>query len=206
VQAKLLRAIEERAVTPVGATESVPCDVRLLAATNRDLKQAMAAGQFREDLYARLADVLLFLPPLRQRREDVLRLLLHASPGGLPEMPADLIEQLLHYSWPRNVREVYKIADHLRLFGIDDALRARLEVTAEAPAEAPAEAAAAAAPVEPPRPHRVATPTKEQLMALMEKHAGVAEYAARELGCSRRQIGRWLEVYGIDRDRFRSRS
>ncbi len=211
LQPKLLRALEERTILPIGALESLPCDVRFVSATNRDLQQAMAAGQFREDLYARLAHVILPIPPLRARREDILPLLEHA--GNKQELPPDVVESLLFYSWPRNVRELYKIADHLRLFGIDDALHERLReppvVTPEPhspplgvnPEPAPPSAHQPSAV----RPHSLTMPTKEQLAACMTKHAGVIDYVAKELGCSRRHVGRWLETYDLDRNLFRRR-
>ena len=81
-QALLLRALEEHAVTPIGATTPQPCDVRIIAATNRELPRAVAQGDFRGDLYARLAAIVLQLAPLRARREDILLLLAHALVVG----------------------------------------------------------------------------------------------------------------------------
>lgn len=205
LQPKLLRALEERSITPVGATTPVPCDVRLLAATNRDLSQGIRQGTFREDLYARLSDVVLELPPLRDRREDIVPLLVKFSDGNLAELQADVIELLLHYGWPRNVREVQKIATHLRLFGADDNLRQRLGAPGGSPVGSPQRLpdtslassqlmARAEGPV----------PGRQQLEALMQKHDGVIQRVADELGCSRRQVGRMLEQQRVDRLRFRS--
>lgn len=218
LQPKLLRALEGHEVMPVGSSETIPCDVRVIAATNRDLEEAVAARQFREDLYARLSDVILRLPPLRERIEDVLLLLRHASEGNL-ELEPDLVALLLSYRWPRNVREVGKIASHYRLFGPDEALRQRLLPPAPAPAPAsaagssapprmaptaaaaPASESAGATPRETPRRP---PPSREELIELMKRHGGVIQEIAEEMGCSRRQVGRWLEQHGIDREQYRS--
>lgn len=132
-------------------------------------------------------------------------LLERASEGQLKELPADFIELLLLYDWPRNVREVHKVANHLRLFGPDVALQDRLKRPA-APAEPEGSSApedAAPDPDDGPRPRKLPPPKKEQLEALMAKHRGVILEVANELGCSRRQIGRWLDGYQIDRLRYR---
>jgi two-component system response regulator HydG len=111
-QVKLLRAIQEREVIPVGATEAVPVDVRIIAATNQDLEDRIRRGEFRSDLYYRLNVIALSLPPLRERREDVPVLARHflerLSEGA--EEPYELspeAEALLKaYDWPGNVREL----------------------------------------------------------------------------------------------------
>lgn len=200
VQAKLLRVLEERAVMPVGSTELLPCDVRVIAATNRDLEEAIRSGRFREDLYARLTDLVLRVPPLRERPEDILLLLAHACGDTVPELPPDSVELLLFYGWPRNVREVFKVASHLRVFGMDDALRARLQAP---PPAARSESTPVHGAAEAQRPRAPKSPTREQLEALMARHNGVIQEVADALGYSRRQIGRWLEQFGIDRARYR---
>jgi DNA-binding NtrC family response regulator len=199
IQPKLLRALEDHAVIPVGATEPVAVDVRFVAATNRDLEAAAGAGEFREDLYSRLSDIIMTLPPLRERREDILKLLAHASGGTLPELPAEVAELLVCYRWPRNVREVFKIASHIRLLGPDDSLRERLRA-AEEPIDDELDEPAKGRST---RPQRLAAPDRAELEALMERHGGVLQDVAEALGCSRRHLGRWLDQHGIDRERFR---
>ncbi len=111
-QVKLLRALQEREVTPVGATEAVPVDVRLLAATNRNLEEDVRTGSFRTDLYYRLNVIALHLPPLRERWEDIPLLVRHflsrmAGEGGdPPEVSDEAMELLGKYPWPGNVREL----------------------------------------------------------------------------------------------------
>jgi DNA-binding NtrC family response regulator len=113
LQAKLLRVIEDKRVRPVGATEEMPVDVRIVSATNADLEEAIAAGKFRADLYYRLATVTLVLPPLRERTEDIIPLVKHflarasAEAGRqLPEIDTEAIACLTHYQWPGNIREL----------------------------------------------------------------------------------------------------
>jgi DNA-binding NtrC family response regulator len=110
MQAKLLRAVQEREVEPVGADRSESVDVRLIAATNRDLTEAMAANEFREDLYYRLGVIPLHLPPLRERREDIAPLVAHflkkfQAPPQV-RFAADALELLRNYNWPGNIREL----------------------------------------------------------------------------------------------------
>jgi two-component system response regulator HydG len=113
-QVKLLRAVQEREVIPVGATKAVQVDVRIIAATNRDLEEEIARGAFRSDLYYRLNVIQLHLPPLRARREDVPLLasyFLHklATSRGeerVPVLAPETLEVLTRYDWPGNVREL----------------------------------------------------------------------------------------------------
>src|SRR5205823_1960983 len=112
-QVKLLRALQHREVIPVGSTEPVPVDTRGLAATNRDLDEEIRAGNFRSDLYYRLNVIALYLPPLRQRRDDIPLLaehFLHRIAGLRGEAPKRLAEPVLDafldYAWPGNVREL----------------------------------------------------------------------------------------------------
>jgi two-component system response regulator HydG len=110
---KLLRVLQHREVIPVGATEPVPIDTRLIAATNMDLEEAMRRGTFRQDLYYRLNVIALHLPPLRDRRDDIPMLVesflakLHAVRGGEPKVLSEgALEAVQSYGWPGNVREL----------------------------------------------------------------------------------------------------
>ncbi len=112
LQAKLLRAIQEKEIRPVGGTRRIPIDVRLVAATNRDLQVAVAQGSFRKDLFFRLNVVNIKLPTLRERVSDIPLLVDHflekyASPGQPPKrFDAQAMAQIMRYSWPGNVREL----------------------------------------------------------------------------------------------------
>ena len=112
-QVKLLRALQEREVIPVGATEPVPIDVRIVAATNRDLEEEIRRGSFRSDLFYRLNVITLHLPPLRERSDDIPLLAEHflarfgaKRETGAPRLSEDVLPILQRYDWPGNVREL----------------------------------------------------------------------------------------------------
>jgi DNA-binding NtrC family response regulator len=112
LQAKLLRAIQEKEIRPVGSTKQIPIDVRILAATNKDLEHAVAQGTFRRDLYFRLNVLTLRIPPLRERRQDIPLLAAHflerVSRIGAQErtLSDEALKVMLAYNWPGNVREL----------------------------------------------------------------------------------------------------
>jgi len=112
LQAKLLRAIQEKEIRPVGSTKRVPINVRILAATNRDLEHAVSQGAFRRDLYFRLNVLSLRIPPLRERRQDIPLLAGHfldrmtRSSGFERTLSDDAMKAMLAYDWPGNVREL----------------------------------------------------------------------------------------------------
>ena len=112
LQAKLLRALQEREVRPVGGTKAIPINVRILAATNRDLEQAVASGSFRRDLYFRLDVLNLQIPALRERRQDIpviatyLLERISRNCGQSYSLSDDAIQALIAYDWPGNVREL----------------------------------------------------------------------------------------------------
>lgn len=110
-QTKILRAIQERVIQPVGSSKTVAVDVRIISATHQDLEAAIPEGRFRQDLYFRVRGIELRIPPLRARREDILLLanyFLERSHAGVsvPEIAADAIDVLLAHAWPGNVREL----------------------------------------------------------------------------------------------------
>jgi two-component system response regulator HydG len=112
LQAKLLRALQEKEIRPVGGTKTIPIDVRILAATNRDLNEAVASGSFRKDLYFRLNVLSLRIPPLRERTQDIPLLVGHflekLMRGSKRELALsdDVLRLMLTYDWPGNVREM----------------------------------------------------------------------------------------------------
>jgi DNA-binding NtrC family response regulator len=130
LQAKLLRALQERKIRPVGAVEEQPITVRVIAATNRDLPAEVDAGRFRDDLFYRLSTLTVRVPPLRERRSDVARLFVHffgelrqrhpklgrfwrAATQQPPPLPIGLFERLLACDWPGNVRQLRNVAQQL---------------------------------------------------------------------------------------------
>ena len=123
VQAKILRVLQERRFERLGGNETLQSDARVLCATNRDLEKAIAAGHFREDLYHRLNVVTLLLPPLRERRDDIPRLVeyflgRHARTAKVdkPPLARDALDALVRYSWPGNVRELEHLIQRLIIF------------------------------------------------------------------------------------------
>jgi two-component system response regulator AtoC len=110
MQAKLLRVLQEKEVRPVGSNEKVNVEVRVIAATNRDLESSYRAGTFRKDLYFRLNVVTVHIPPLRERRSDIPMLVHHFldryAPGANLQVTPAAMKSLLHYEWPGNVREL----------------------------------------------------------------------------------------------------
>lgn len=147
-QIRLLRVLQERVIERVGSNELIPIDIRVIAATKVDLKQASVEGTFREDLYYRLNIVTLDLPPLRARKEDIATLFHHfllvaAARYGktAPALPESALQQLLRHDWPGNVRELRNTAERFVLLGkliqedgvsnADDVQRGLAELVAE---------------------------------------------------------------------------
>jgi two-component system response regulator AtoC len=118
---KLLRVLQEREILRVGGTERIPVDARIIAATNQDLEEAVAAGRFREDLYYRLNVIPVVLPPLRERRTDIPPLVEHFlrkfGGGSRREVAPEALEALMAYSWPGNVRELESVIERAVLLG-----------------------------------------------------------------------------------------
>ncbi|MSP91906.1 MAG: sigma 54-dependent Fis family transcriptional regulator [Myxococcales bacterium] len=137
VQPKLLRALEKREIKPVGSNERVPVDVRIVAATNRDLQQMVREGSFREDLYYRLAVLRVQLPPLRRRRTDIPLLVNHflesaqvrSGRAGPMTVSFDTMQQLQSYAWPGNVRELRNHIERAAVLSEGRELEVQLEET-----------------------------------------------------------------------------
>jgi DNA-binding NtrC family response regulator len=130
MQAKLLRVLETGEVVRLGSNEPRKTDVRLVSATNKDIKALVASGQFREDLYFRIQGSLIALPPLRERREDVPRIIRHAiakavqssSPGApIPDITDAAMMRLTAYSWPGNVRQLLNVVQNMVVMAIGEA-------------------------------------------------------------------------------------
>jgi two-component system NtrC family response regulator len=125
LQPKLLRALQERTIEPVGGTKELKLDVRVVAATNLDIEKAMAEGVFREDLYYRLAVIPVLLPPLRQRRDDIPLLLRHfCIKHGAATVTFDKqsMATLIGYAWPGNVRELENTVERLLILRNGDTI------------------------------------------------------------------------------------
>jgi DNA-binding NtrC family response regulator len=118
MQVKLLRVLQEQEIRPLGSLQRIRIDVRVIAATNRDLRKEVDAGRFREDLFHRLNVVRLTLPPLRERKEDIPLLLerfLERAPGRF-SLSFDATEAMMNYDWPGNVRELMNCLERMMSF------------------------------------------------------------------------------------------
>jgi DNA-binding NtrC family response regulator len=209
MQARLLRALEEHSVTPVGSVQPIATHSRVVAATNRNLASSVAAGAFRGDLYARLAEILVVTPPLRERREDILPIF-HSALGVSTPLSPDLAEALLLHPWPFNVRELVKLATDLRVRGagleVLDIDLVEDRIRASAPEMPPSPVPLRPTPVPEittTAPDRRAPPAKDELARMLEEHRGSVADIARITGRSRKQVYRWLELHGLDADSYR---
>lgn len=213
-QAKLLRALEDMSVTPVGGTRAIPCDVQVVAATHRPLLAAVQAAQFRGDLYARLAAFPIHLPALRDRREDILPLFARAWGTRPLRLLPELAEALLLYPWPFNVRELVNLVSYLETYtsvgeSIDlRTVAARLNLNPDGDEQPREMATIAARPSGASNPRPSGVPLlpeplmqppipREVLVRLLSENQGKITRVAQMVGRSRRQVRRWLEYYGL---------
>lgn len=197
-QPKLLRVLESGEVTPVGSTQPLRVDVRVVAATNVALYEAVAAGRFREDLLARLLGVRILVPPLSQRREDILlllkRMLADEGCGLRPTVTA--AEALLLHDWPRNIRELRQMARRLSVMHGDhewlevDQLGEDIQPRVSEPQDDLTQTTV--------RPLG-GPPGREELLQLLQECDGNVSEVARRAGRSRKQVYRWLETMGLER-------
>jgi DNA-binding NtrC family response regulator len=211
-QAKLLRVLQERQVTPLGSTTPQTVDVRVVCATHRDLDAFVAEGRFRGDLLARLRELVITLPALRHRREDLFRLVRHFLEGSGQRDARVSFPYLLavaHYDWPYNVRELESavklslaLADGRELdlphlpASVQHALDHHGTVRTRESMPSPSAAKISSA-------GRSQAPDEAELRALLVRHRGNIAAVGRELGKERMQIHRWLKRYGIDIEDFR---
>jgi len=194
MQAKLLRVLEEKTIRPVGGNQETPVDVRIIAATNRDLGSEVAAGRFREDLFYRLNVVAVRLPPLRERPEDIpdlVRFFLdHLSMElGLPSPGMDAwdLEQLRRYDWPGNVRELRNVIERCLLLGRRPGQCISADQTV---AGGPSPA------VEPDLSLQALE--KRHILNILETCEGNKSAAARKLGVSRKTLERKLKAWVVE--------
>jgi len=136
MQVKLLRVLQERAVRPVGGAQETAVDVRVIAATNKDLKQLVAAGVFREDLYYRVSVIPIHVPPLRERRDDIELLAAHflkkyaaAAQKSILRVGEEWLDNMRRYDWPGNVRELENTIE--RAVAMETTLELHVDLTAD---------------------------------------------------------------------------
>ncbi|MFK7989273.1 MAG: sigma 54-interacting transcriptional regulator [Sandaracinaceae bacterium] len=188
VQVKLLRALQERTVLPVGADRAVPIDIRLVCATNRDLAEEVSAGRFRADLFYRVSVVGITLPPLRERAGDITALATHfVAAHGDKRLTARAHRALADYPWPGNVRELENVVARACLMA-DGSLVDVVDL-----------ALPAIAAVLPHDRNEYEQDEKTRVLRALTAHRWNVSRAARELGMVRQTLYRKLERYRIER-------
>ena len=208
-QAKLLRVLQEGEVQPVGGDEALRVDVRFVAATHRDLRQEVAEGRFREDLYFRLAVIPIHLPPLRDRSEDILPLARHfldrmgqagsgraGSVRALSEEAAAVLEQ---HPWPGNVRELENAMERAAVLARGDVVEAEdlwLDETTTR-SKTPAGSAPSSETKSATLQDTLDAAAAERIRAALETHDGRRNEAAEELGVDRSTLFRMTKRLGI---------
>jgi transcriptional regulator with GAF, ATPase, and Fis domain len=202
LQAKLLRALATGEVRPVGATAPRRVDVRIVAATLRDLQAAVAASAFRDDLLARLSGWIVRVPALAERREDILELAQAwlERHGSTARLSANAAEALLLHDWPHNVRQLEQVLQQavLRASGAPVIRSEHLPAGLPAVAADTGERAIAASVPLALRVDRRGTPSRDDLVLVLEHFGGVVAEVATFFGKDRKQVYRWLRRHGID--------
>ena len=198
LQAKLLRALQEKEIRPVGSVKRVPINVRILAATNRDLEHAVAQGSFRRDLYFRLNVLSLRIPPLRERRQDIPLLVAHCldrlarDTGSEKTISDDALKTLLNYDWPGNVRELENCLERACALSSVNELQVR-----DLPSQvysAPRELLGMAQPSSGIVP--IAELERQTILSALAQVNGDKLLAARLLGIGKTTLYRKLKEYG----------
>jgi DNA-binding NtrC family response regulator len=215
LQARLLRAVQEHEIVPVGSETPISVDVRVIGATHRDLPELVRQGRFREDLYYRLNVVTLTLPPLRARRQDVpllidhfLRELLARHGRGPVAVDPEAQRRLLAYDWPGNIRELQNVLERAMLLAEQDVIgpehlpaevRAPLGApTATAAASAVANGGQSAAP-EPSPLRSLEEVDRDHVLRVLTAMRGNRDDTSRVLGISRRTLSRMIQRWNLPR-------
>jgi two-component system, NtrC family, response regulator AtoC len=198
LQAKLLRVLQERTFVPLGGTRTIAVDARIISATHRSLREEVKASRFREDLMFRLRVVPLFLPALRERREDIPLLLWNfiekqneLGTRHIERISPEAMRALLDHPWPGNVRELQNVVEYASVVGRGPELS-----LAELPPEFREHRAAQTAPSGLRRSSR--NLTREQILGAIDAAGGRMDEAAKQLGLSKATFWRRRKHFGID--------
>jgi two-component system NtrC family response regulator len=202
LQVKLLRVLQERTFERVGGNQPLSVDVRIVAATNRDLAQAVASGQFREDLFYRLNVVRLELPPLRDRKEDLPALVAHfvrryaaevgrAAPGVSPEA----MQVIYDYAWPGNVRELENALERAVIMAGAEIRPPDLPLEVR---PATAEVCAPGLPQDMSINEAVEDLERRMILRALQEADGVAAHAAEALGLTKSNLAYKMKKYGLN--------
>jgi len=199
LQVKLLRALQSGEVRPVGSTQVITVDARVVAATNRDLEPMIRQGSFREDLFYRLNVIPIVLPPLRDRREDIPLLAEHflarfaQRQGRALRLSAGATERLLRYAWPGNVRELENAMERLAILARDETIE-----PGDLPPHIGAGLALGTAPALAAE-QTLAEAERAHIIQILERYGGNHSRAAEALGIGRTTLWRKLKDYGIEK-------
>jgi DNA-binding NtrC family response regulator len=199
-QVKLLRVIQEHEFRRVGANETMQVDIRVIAATNRDLREMVRTNQFREDLFHRLNVFVIPLPPLRERATDIPLLASHylklfsEKYGKSTRLAADAIEAMTRYAWPGNVRELQNLLQRAITFNDTGVIQASELEFGEPEGEEPV--AIAARPTT--SPHSLDEMEREHIIRILRETGGNKKKAAEILGIERRTLYNKAKRLGID--------
>ena len=202
VQVKILRVLEEKSFERVGGQQTLDVDVRVIAATNKDLKQLVEEDLFREDLYYRLNVVEIEIPPLRERKGDI-PLLLHQfittssreNQKPVNSVTSEALDLLVQYEWPGNVRELRNMVERMVVLAKGDKLTLR-----DIPIQV-RKLLNASSPIRPNNELSLEHAEKEMIIQALKNHAGNKTKAACQLGISRRTLHRKLNEYGLKETR-----
>ncbi|HBF32986.1 TPA: hypothetical protein DDW35_00345 [Candidatus Sumerlaeota bacterium] len=209
-QVKLLRVLEEREVVRVGSSKRIPIDIRLVAATNKDLAREVKEGRFREDLFYRLNVVRLHLPPLRERASDIpalahyfLEELARENQRELLTLAPEAMDALLHHPWYGNIRELRNVIEQIVVFATSetvglDSLPASLRLTQTAPTDTTF--VECSEPCTQDEEDSLAGLEKRHILEVLEQEQGNRTHAARRLGISRRTMQRKLKELGLNEE------
>jgi len=216
LQVKLLRAIQERKIQRLGGTGFIPIDVRIIAATNRDLEAKVKEGSFREDLFYRLNVIRIHLPPLRDRREDIPLLAVHflekvSRTMGIPakRFSPEALEALQQYSFPGNIRELENMVERAcilaeghvilpRDLGIGPKASVTLEGNQNTPHHAQDPRGSEASTDSRGKTLNIKELEREAILEALRRNKGNRTRAARELGFTRRTLLNKIKEYGIE--------
>ena len=199
LQAKLLRVLQEREIQRVGTTTPIPVDIRLVAATNKDLEEAVKNGRFREDLFYRISVFPISIPPLRERREDIPLLAKHflekhtkRNGKSITGISTATLRLLLQYDWPGNVRELENAIERAVLLETTDVLQVNNLPPQLSPIVDSGRGGAARASVLP-----LAEVERQALINALEASDNNVTEAARALGLGRATLYRKLKKYNL---------
>ncbi|MDQ7838098.1 MAG: nif-specific transcriptional activator NifA [Thermodesulfobacteriota bacterium] len=204
IQVKLLRVIQEHEFERLGGTQTIHCDVRIIAATNKDLEEALSKGTFREDLYYRLNVFPIHIPPLRERRTDILLLAEHflerfcrENNKNIRRISTPAIDMLMQYHWPGNVRELQNCMERAILICDEEVIKSyHLPPTLQTPGSSRTHSRLSLA-------EAVDNTEKEMIIEALKETRGNQSQAAQYLDTSLRILNYKIHKYGLDPKQFK---